>query len=91
MVRDKVGSTREQDQLERWLNRWIVQYVDGDPKNSSEEVKARKPLADAKIKVIADEENPGVYSASVYLRPHFQLEAMDIGMSLVAKLEESKG
>jgi type VI secretion system protein ImpC len=91
MVRDKIGSTKEKDQLERWLNNWIIRYVDGDPKNSSEEVKARKPLAAAKITVIPNEENPGQYSANVYLRPHFQLEGMDIGMSLVATLPESKG
>ena len=91
MVRDKIGSTKEKDQLERWLNNWIVRYVDGDPKNSSEEVKARKPLAAAKITVIPNEENPGQYNANVYLRPHFQLEGMDIGMSLVASLPESKG
>ncbi len=45
MVRDKVGSTMEKDQLTRWLQDWIVQYVDGDPVNSSEKVKASKPLA----------------------------------------------
>jgi type VI secretion system protein ImpC len=91
MVRDKIGSTKEKDQLERWLNNWIIRYVDGDPKNSSEEVKARKPLAAAKITVMPNEENPGQYNANVYLRPHFQLEGMDIGMSLVASLPESKG
>jgi type VI secretion system protein ImpC len=91
MVRDKIGATKEQDQLERWLNDWIIRYVDGDPKNSSEEVKARQPLAAAKITVIPNEEDPGQYSANVYLRPHFQLEGMDIGMSLVASLPQSKG
>ena len=91
MVRDKIGSTKEQEQLERWLNNWIVRYVDADPKNSSEQVKAMKPLAAAKITVIPNEENPGYYSANVWLRPHFQLEGMDIGMSLVASLAERKG
>ncbi len=91
MVRDKIGSTKEKDQLERWLNNWIVRYVDADPKNSSEQVKAIKPLAGAKITVIPNEENPGYYSANVWLRPHFQLEGMDIGMSLVASLAERKG
>src|SRR5579883_2681500 len=86
MVRDKIGSTKEKDQLEKWLNNWITLYVDGDPKNSSEEVKARYPLADGKVTVVADEENPGYYKANVYLRPHFQLEGMDIGMSLVSRL-----
>ena len=91
MVRDKIGSTKEQAQLERWLNNWIVRYVDADPKNSSEEVKAMKPLAGAKVTVVPNEENPGYYSANVWLRPHFQLEGMDIGMSLVASLAERKG
>jgi type VI secretion system protein ImpC len=86
MVRDKIGSTKEKEQLEKWLNEWITLYVDGDPKNSSEEVKARFPLAAAKVTVIADEENPGYYAANFYLRPHFQLEGMDIGMSLVSKI-----
>ena len=31
MVRDKIGSTKEKDQLENWLNDWIILYVDGDP------------------------------------------------------------
>jgi type VI secretion system protein ImpC len=91
MVRDKIGSTKEKDQLEKWLNEWITLYVDGDPKNSSEETKARLPLADAKVTVQENEENPGYYSANFYLRPHFQLEGMDIGMSLVSRIPQAKG
>ncbi|MEX1828684.1 type VI secretion system contractile sheath large subunit [Luteibacter sp. CQ10] len=51
IVRDKVGSFGSRQQLERWLSDWILQYVDGDPVNSSEESKARKPLADARVVV----------------------------------------
>jgi type VI secretion system protein ImpC len=90
MVRDKIGSTKEKEQLEKWLNEWITLYVDGDPKNSSEETKARLPLAAAKVTVTPNEEDPGYYSAHFYLRPHFQLEGMDIGMSLVSKIEKDK-
>src|ERR1700749_187909 len=90
MVRDKIGSTKEKEQLEKWLNEWITLYVDGDPKNSSEEVKGRIPLAAAQVTDVADEENPGYYKANFYLRPHFQLEGMDIGMSLVSKLPAEK-
>ena len=90
MVRDKIGSTKEKDQLQRWLNEWISLYVDGDPKNSSEEVKAQFPLAAAKVTVMENEENPGYYTASVHLRPHFQLEGMDIGMSLVSNIRLEK-
>ena len=90
MVRDKIGSTKEKEQLEKWLNEWITLYVDGDPKNSSEETKARLPLAGAKVTVTENEENPGYYSAAVHLRPHFQLEGMDIGMSLVSNIRLEK-
>ncbi len=86
MVRDKVGATMEQDQLQTWLQEWIMKYVDGDPKNSSEATKARLPLAGAEVQVFPDEENPGYYAARFYLRPHYQLEGMDIGMSLVSRL-----
>ncbi|SIO01206.1 type VI secretion system contractile sheath large subunit [Vannielia litorea] len=86
MVRDMIGSTKEQDQLQYELHKWITQYIDGDPKNSSEEIKAKRPLAGAKIEIVPDEENPGYYMGKFYLRPHFQMEGMDIGMSLVSRL-----
>src|SRR5256886_4383161 len=47
IVLDKIGSFKERDDMERWLQRWIIQYVDGDPAHSSEETKASKPLAGA--------------------------------------------
>jgi len=86
MVRDKVGATMEEAQLQKWLQTWITKYVDGDPKNSSEQVKAKLPLAGAKVEVYPDEENPGYYAARFFLRPHYQLEGMDIGLSLVSRL-----
>ena len=86
MVRDQIGETKEREDLQKWLQGWIYQYVDGDPRNSSSAEKARRPLAEAKVEVFEDEENPGYYSARFYLRPHFQLEGMDIGMSLVSRL-----
>lgn len=86
MVRDKIGATKEKEQLRRWLQEWIVGYVDGDPINSSEQTKAKKPLADARVDVFENEENPGYYSARFYLRPHYQLEGMDVGLSLVSRL-----
>ncbi|WP_019401826.1 type VI secretion system contractile sheath large subunit [Chelatococcus sp. GW1] len=86
MVRDKIGSMKEKDQLKKWLQDWIFEYVDGDPLNSTEETKARRPLADARIDIFENEENPGYYSAKFYLRPHYQLEGMDVGLSLVSRL-----
>ncbi len=89
MVRDQIGMNKEGDQLQRELQKWIMTYVDGDPKNSSEATKAKKPLAAAKVEVVPDPENPGYYLGKFFLRPHFQLEGMDIGMSLVSRLPGS--
>ena len=91
IVRDKIGSFKERDDMERWLNEWIKQYVDGDPKGSSEATKARKPLADAEVVVEADEANPGYYRSRFYLRPHYQLEGLTVSLRLVSKLPSAKG
>jgi len=90
MVRDKIGETKEKEDLRKWLQEWINKYVDGDPRNSTIATKARKPLAAAKVDVFEDEENAGYYSARFYLRPHYQLEGMDIGLSLVSRLPNPK-
>jgi type VI secretion system protein ImpC len=91
MVRDKIGSMKEKDELTKWLQTWINEYVDANPAMSSETQKAKKPLAAATVEVIANEENPGYYNAKFYLRPHFQLEAMDVGLSLVSRLPPPPG
>jgi type VI secretion system protein ImpC len=77
--------------MERWLNNWILQYVDGDPANSSEETKARRPLAAAEVKVEEIPGAPGYYSSKFFLRPHYQLEGLTVSLRLVSKLPSAKG
>jgi type VI secretion system protein ImpC len=91
IVRDKIGSFKERSDMERWLNSWIMQYVDGDPVNSSEETKARKPLAAAEVVVEEVEGNPGYYTSRFFLRPHYQLEGLTVSLRLVSKLPSVKG
>ena len=86
MVRDWVGGNREAPQLQRDLSEWINLYVDGNPENSGEETKARKPLKDAKIEIVPDEENPGYYKGKFLMVPHYQLEGMDVALSMVSRL-----
>ncbi|MFT3818704.1 MAG: type VI secretion system contractile sheath large subunit [Rubrivivax sp.] len=90
IVRDKIGSFRERSDMERWLNDWVMNYVDGDPANSSQETKARKPLAAAEVKVEEIEGNPGYYSSKMFLRPHYQLEGLTVSLRLVSKLPSVK-
>jgi type VI secretion system protein ImpC len=91
IVRDKIGSFKEREDMERWLNDWVKQYVDGDPTRSSEESKAMKPLAAAEVVVEEIEGNPGYYSSKFYLRPHYQLEGLTVSLRLVSKLPSAKG
>ena len=90
IVRDKIGSFKERADVESWLHNWIMNYVDGDPTHSSEEIKARKPLAAAEVVVEENEENPGYYSAKFFLRPHYQLEGLTVSLRLVSKLPSVK-
>jgi type VI secretion system protein ImpC len=90
MVRDKIGSFKERYTMEKWLNEWITQYVDGDPTNSPDEVKAKRPLAAAKVTVEEVEGNPGYYKSNFYLRPHYQLEGLTVSLRLVSKLPSQK-
>ena len=91
IVRDKIGAFKEREDMQKWLQNWIMQYVDGDPANSSEETKARKPLAAAEVVVEAVEGNPGYYTSKFYLRPHYQLEGLTVSLRLVSKLPSQKG
>ncbi len=91
MVRDKIGSFKSRSDMERWLNEWILQYVDGSPNSSSERTKAEKPLAAASVEVSEVEGNPGYYSSKFFLRPHYQLEGLSVSLRLVSKLPSEKG
>src|SRR4029079_17469974 len=91
IVRDKIGTFRERSDMERYLNDWIVNYVDGDPKNSSQDIKAMKPLAAAEVVVEEVEGNPGYYTSKMFLRPHYQLEGLTVSLRLVSKLPSVKG
>ena len=58
---------------------------------ASESDKARRPLADAEVKVEEVAGNPGYYSSKFFLRPHYQLEGLTISLRLVSKLPSAKG
>ena len=88
MVRDKVGSFKERQDMEDWLNKWIMQYtVDS---SASEYQKAKYPLAAAEVKVQEVPGNPGYYTSQFFLRPHYQLEGLTVSLRLVSKLPSVK-
>jgi len=88
MMRDKIGSFMSRGECENFLNTWILQYVVGND-NVAAEVKARKPLREARIEVVDVPGKPGAYRAVAYLKPHFQLDELAVSLRLVADLPQS--
>ncbi|HVY16442.1 MAG TPA: type VI secretion system contractile sheath large subunit [Rhodopila sp.] len=86
MVRDKIGSTMSRAEIEQWLSDWLLGYVDGSPSTSSEEFKARHPLADAQVYIEDREDMPGMYEARFLLRPHYQLEGISVALRLLSRM-----
>jgi type VI secretion system protein ImpC len=85
MMRDKIGSFESQETVSNYLNTWIADYVLLDD-TASHETKARFPLREARIDVLEVAGSPGAYTATVFLRPHFQLEEITASLRLVAEL-----
>ncbi len=85
MMRDKLGSFMSRSDCERFLNQWIQNYVTPDD-TASQGVKASHPLREARIDVSEVPGKPGVYRATAFLRPHFQLDELSVGLRLVADL-----
>src|SRR6516225_9058311 len=88
MVYDKVGSFKEREDMELWLNKWINQYT-CDSK-ADEYMKRRYPLAEAKVVVEDVKGNPGYYTSKFYLRPHYQLEGLTVSLRLVSRVPTGK-
>jgi type VI secretion system protein ImpC len=88
MVRDKIGSFKEREDMENWLNKWIKQFVIDS--SATEEMKAKYPLADAEVKIQEVPGNPGYYTSQFWLRPHYQLEGLTVSLRLASKLPSVK-
>jgi type VI secretion system protein ImpC len=85
MMRDKVGSFMTKENVQTFLNVWIGEYVLGKD-DAGQALKARYPLREARVDVFDTPGKPGVYTATVFLRPHFQLEELTASIRLVAEL-----
>ncbi|MGD0013092.1 MAG: type VI secretion system contractile sheath large subunit [Bryobacteraceae bacterium] len=88
IMRDKIGSFMSRVECERFLNKWIMQYVTEDD-NAGPMTKAQYPLREARIEVAEVAGKPGVYRAVAFLRPHFQLDELTVSLRLVADLPKS--
>jgi type VI secretion system protein ImpC len=90
MMRDKIGGYMSRSEAQTFLNNWIANYVVAND-DARLEVKAKRPLRDARVEVEEIPGKPGAYRAVAYLRPHFQLDELKVSMRLVADLPPPKG
>jgi type VI secretion system protein ImpC len=87
--RENIGAAKEKDDLQLELEEWLNQYVTQD-KSPSIAAKAKYPLSMAKIAVSDIADNPGFYNVEMLVRPHFQIEGVDVSLSLVSRLPKGK-
>ncbi|MGH7122270.1 MAG: type VI secretion system contractile sheath large subunit [Acetobacteraceae bacterium] len=87
LARDKIGSFMEASDCERWLDRWIKNYVNSN-ENAGPETKARYPLREAKVEVKEIPGKPGSYNAVAYLRPWLQMEELTTSLRMVARIPQ---
>jgi type VI secretion system protein ImpC len=90
MMRDKIGSFQSRENVEKFLNTWIMGYV-VDKDDVGQDLKAEYPLREARVDVVEVAGRPGSYKATVFLRPHFMLEELSTSMRLVAELPAPAG
>jgi type VI secretion system protein ImpC len=83
--RDAIGSFKEKDDVQSWLNNWIADYIADDPKAPAG-VRARFPLMAAQIQVEEVPGKPGSYRAVAHLRPWLQFEELTASLRMVATL-----
>jgi type VI secretion system protein ImpC len=85
MARDKIGSSVEAAECERWLNRWINNYTN-NAETAGDETKAMKPLRESKIEVQEIPGKPGAYNAVAKLRPWLHMEELTASVRMVASI-----
>lgn len=87
--RENIGTTKDRRLLELELNTWVSSLVT-EMTDPGDELQASHPLREAKVVVEDIEDNPGFFRVKLYAVPHFQVEGMDVNLSLVSQMPKAK-
>ncbi|ABP38950.1 hypothetical protein M481_3548 [Yersinia pestis 1522] len=87
--RENIGTTKDRRLLELELNNWVRGLVT-EMTDPGDDLQASHPLRDAKVTVEDIEDNPGFFRVKLYAVPHFQVEGMDVNLSLVSQMPKAK-
>ncbi len=83
--RHMVGSFKTADEIERFLQSWLVQYVNAN-RSAGGETLARFPLVDGRVSVTEIAGRPGSFGCVIHLQPHYQLDDISAAFQLVTDL-----
>ncbi|WP_272533558.1 type VI secretion system contractile sheath large subunit [Providencia sp. PROV212] len=87
--RENIGTTKDRRLLELELNNWVRGLVT-EMTDPGDDLQASHPLRDAKVVVEDIEDNLGFFRVKLYAVPHFQVEGMDVDLSLVSQMPKAK-
>ena len=83
--RHMVGSFKTAGEIERFLQAWLTQYVNGNLAATGES-RARFPLVAGRVTVNEQPGRPGSFGCVVQLQPHYQLDDISAAFQLVTDL-----
>lgn len=87
--RENIGKTKDRKALENELQAWIKNLVT-EMTDPSDELQASHPLRQAQVVVEDIEDNPGFFKVKMFVVPHFQVEGMNVNLSLVSQMPKAK-
>lgn len=87
--RENIGTTKDRRVLEQELNRWLSGLVT-EMTDPGDALQASHPLREGKVVVEDIDDNPGFFRVRLFAVPHFQVEGMDVNLSLVSKMPKAK-
>lgn len=87
--RENIGTTKSKTVLQDELNRWIKGLVTEMPEPGPQLI-ATHPLKAAEVSVTESTDNPGFFSVSLSVIPHFQIEGIDVSLFLVSQMPKGK-
>lgn len=85
LQRENIGSSKPRQQLENELNSWLQTLVT-KMKDPDASLIATHPLRDGRVEVNEIPDNPGFYAVNLFVMPHFQIEGVNVRLSLVAQM-----
>jgi type VI secretion system protein ImpC len=89
LQRENIGASKSAGILEAELNKWIKGLVT-EMENPGPELAATHPLSYGQVSVAENPDNPGFFKVALSVVPHFQVEGVNVNLSLVSKMPAAK-